>query len=86
MDSPDAVVARPIKAVCKRRGVGRTTIYSEIARGRLRAFSFCGRTLITDADETEWWERYARPIPPKTATGAPPDSASARNTDICHER
>ena len=68
METLDDGVARPISEVCRRKGVGKTTLYAEIGAGRLEAHRFCGRTLITDANEQKWWESYAQPILPKRST------------------
>ncbi|MFC3172919.1 helix-turn-helix domain-containing protein [Novosphingobium bradum] len=48
------VLADPIPAACARLGVGRSTIYREIAEGRLAAVKARGRTLILRSSQEEW--------------------------------
>ena len=47
-------VADPIPAACARLGCSRSTIYLEIAAGRLKALKARGRTLITRAEQDRW--------------------------------
>jgi excisionase family DNA binding protein len=49
--------AMTIGEFCQRYAVGRTTIYGEIKRGRLRALKVGKRTLITEDDAEDWLRR-----------------------------
>lgn len=43
-----------IATFCQRNQLGRTTVYAEIAAGRLRALKIGRLTRITDQAEAEW--------------------------------
>jgi excisionase family DNA binding protein len=47
--------AMSIRSFCEIYGVGRTTTYSEIQSGRLKARKVRGRTLIGYDAAEEWW-------------------------------
>ena len=47
-------LADPIPVACKRLGVSRSTIYLELADGRMTALKARGRTLITRAEQERW--------------------------------
>lgn len=57
-------IAYTINEACKALGIGRTTIYSEIASGRITARKVHNRTIIRAAD----LEVYVSSLP-KLATG-----------------
>jgi excisionase family DNA binding protein len=44
-----------IKEFCRRNGLGRTTVYSEIKAGRLRPKKVGRRTLISREEEQRWF-------------------------------
>jgi excisionase family DNA binding protein len=46
--------ASSISTFCERHDIGRSTVYEEIKKGRLRAVKVGRRTLITDEDERAW--------------------------------
>lgn len=46
-----------IAEFCQRYGVGRTTAYTEIKHGRLRARKCGKRTIIANDDGDEWLRR-----------------------------
>lgn len=52
-------LADPIPAACARLGVGRSTIYREIADGHLHAVKARGRTLILRSSQEEWLSNLA---------------------------
>ena len=63
-------LAYSIREAASTSGIGRTTIYNEIAAGRLRAVKRGRRTLIL-ADDLKAWVAALQPIEPKiTALGA----------------
>lgn len=47
-------LAYTIPEFCVATGIGRTSIYEEIAAGRLRAIKAAGRRLILHQDGEEW--------------------------------
>jgi excisionase family DNA binding protein len=46
-----------IEEFCRRFGVGRTKVYEELRRGRLRARKIGRRTIITEDDAEGWLRR-----------------------------
>ena len=54
MDTHTGPLADTIPAACARLGIARSSLYIEIAEGRLRALKMRGRTLITLADQVAW--------------------------------
>ncbi|WP_159717732.1 helix-turn-helix domain-containing protein [Geminicoccus flavidas] len=56
-----SVVVRPaydIPGFCEAFGVGRSHVFDEIARGRLRATKIGRRTVIAGTDAMAWLEAY----------------------------
>lgn len=53
MNGP-APVAVGVETACSMTGVGRTTLFAEMAAGRLRARK-CGRRTIIETDELRRW-------------------------------
>ncbi len=53
-----AKLAYTIPEFCSATGVGRTSVYEEIAAGRLIAIKVAGRRLITRADAERWLEAH----------------------------
>lgn len=51
----EAIQAFSIKAFSKAFKIGRTTVYAEIAKGRLIARKVGTRTLIAYDDAANWW-------------------------------
>ena len=49
--------AMSIDEFCQRYRIGRTTTYTEIKEGRLRARKCGKRTIITDDDSEDWLQR-----------------------------
>lgn len=53
--------------ICRRNGIGKTTLYAEIKAGRLEAIKVGRRTLITASAERAWLKMQgsarASPIP-----------------------
>lgn len=47
-------LADQVPGACARLGLSRSTLYLEIAAGRLRAVKVRGRTLITREDQAAW--------------------------------
>jgi excisionase family DNA binding protein len=56
--------ALSIEEFCSRYGIGRTTVYSEIKAGRLKAVKVGRRTLVPDHAGEAW----LRSLPQATAT------------------
>jgi excisionase family DNA binding protein len=52
-----ALRAMTIDEFCERYRIGRTTAYTEIKEGRLRARKCGKRTIITDDDSEDWLRR-----------------------------
>lgn len=52
---PDAL-ADPVPAACARLGISRSTLYLEIAAGRIRAVKAGGRTLVRRVDQVAWMD------------------------------
>lgn len=59
--------ASSVSDFCRVNGIGRTTFYSEVKAGRLRAVRCGGRTLVL-AEDAEIWRRSLQPINPKMTT------------------
>ena len=51
---PPAKLAYTIPEFCAATGVGRTSVYEEIAAGRLKAIKAAGRRLILHQDGEAW--------------------------------
>ncbi len=47
-------IADPVPAACARMGISRSTLYLELADGRLTALKARGRTLISRAEQARW--------------------------------
>ena len=56
IESPQIVNWR-VDDFCAAHGIGRTTLYSEIKAGRLKAVKLGKRTLIPDSEARAWQER-----------------------------
>ena len=54
MTTPVEPLADTIPNACARLGCSRSTIYLEIAAGKLRAVKVRGRTILTRADQAAW--------------------------------
>ena len=50
------VIARPVKAVCRVYGVGRSTVYEKIKDGTLRTKKAGKRTLVIEEDVRAWFD------------------------------
>lgn len=61
-------LADPIPIACKRMGISRSTLYLEIADGRLAALKARNRTLITRAEQARWLEALPSAGKPKKST------------------
>jgi len=46
-----------IEEFCRRFGIGRTKVYEELKRGRLRARKIGRRTIVTEDDAEAWLRR-----------------------------
>jgi excisionase family DNA binding protein len=53
--------AMSVRDFCKIYGIGRTSLYAEIAAGRLKVRKVGRRTLIGDDDAEEWWHSLPEP-------------------------
>ncbi len=57
MDDKGEMRAFSIEEFCRRFGIGRTTVYEELKRGRLRARKIGRRTIVTEDDAEAWLRR-----------------------------
>ena len=62
-------IADPIPDACRRLGVSRSTLYLEIAEGRLHAKKARGRTLITRAEQQRWLDALPAAVPGEDQEG-----------------
>jgi predicted DNA-binding transcriptional regulator AlpA len=53
-----SVLAYTIPHFCRAAGMGRSKIYDEIKRGRLKATHIGGRTVITPRNGRRWLKSY----------------------------
>ena len=51
-------LAFTVAEFCAATGIGRTSVYEEIAAGRLKTILAAGRRLITRADAERWLEAH----------------------------
>lgn len=63
MQLDSEALADPIPDACRRLGVSRSTLYLEIAEGRLHAKKARGRTLITRAEQQRWLDALPAAMP-----------------------
>lgn len=62
-----ARTAYRLKEIAQRNAVGMTTLYKEIAAGRLRVRKVGRATIVTAADEAAWLDSLATRIPCQSA-------------------
>ena len=48
------VIADPVKVALARMGIGKTTLYKEIAAGRIKACKLGKKTLISRQSQQDW--------------------------------
>lgn len=56
-------LADSVERAAVRLGIGRSSVYTEIRAGRLRAVKMRGKTLITRADQQAWLDSLTAMAP-----------------------
>ena len=56
MNIQSDALADTVPVACARLGISRSTLYLEVAAGRLRAVKVRGRTLLRRVDQAAWAE------------------------------